>query len=308
MTVRFLLAAALTGAAACAQQTEPLGEAVSSTPFIEGITQSLGLAVYRGTFHGDQFYFFTGDLNDNATWRIRLAEPEGDAWRYQGPVQIGDEHPDLYPSVSGDGTRIVFTSYRPLPGEAGPVGNADLWYADRGPDGAWGEPVFMANASVRENYESGPIIRDDFSVTFHSTEPDWRTQHSRVTRWNGVEYGPFERDESAAASDAWSEWAGDRYRVWHATLSPDGRLAVIEAGELDAERRPGPSQLWASVRQGETWSAPRRLPPSVDSPELTENFLVFDAQGDRMYFVRDFAGFHSVPVGALINFAGSAGE
>lgn len=42
---------------------------------------------------------------------------------------------DSHPSISSDGARLYFTSDRP-----GGMGQLDIWYAERQPDGSWGTP------------------------------------------------------------------------------------------------------------------------------------------------------------------------
>jgi len=110
--------------------------------------------VYRGSFgpDGNTLYFFK-KVGEDESYRIFSSARTPDGWSAPARVDLGGEFSDLYPSISRDGRRMVFSSYRPVPGAAGGQPNAHLWYADR-TNGTWGAPVFMARASTIGHYHS----------------------------------------------------------------------------------------------------------------------------------------------------------
>lgn len=117
--------------------------------------------VYRGAFDPDgrTFYYFkkTGApaSEDYTIFRTRLVDAR---WTAPERVHLGDSPSDLYPSISPDGRRMVFASYRPAPGDtAAGRPNAYLWYAERSGDG-WGAPVFMSKAAVFGAYHPQPYF------------------------------------------------------------------------------------------------------------------------------------------------------
>jgi hypothetical protein len=111
--------------------------------------------VYRGSFapDGRTFYFFKKVVEGAEDYRIFVSRLAGDAWTTPERFLLGGEHSDMYPAITPDGRRMIFSSYRPAPGATAEKPNANLWYADRKGDG-WGEPVFMAEASVAGTYHS----------------------------------------------------------------------------------------------------------------------------------------------------------
>lgn len=253
--------------------------------------------VYRGSFtpDGRSFYYFKQVTEGQEDYRLFRSDRTAGGWSAPIRVDLGGEHSDLYPAISPDGRRMVFASYRPLPGDTAAAPNANLWYAERVADG-WSAPVFMAEASTRPNYDAKPYFGPDGGLYFESTTPDWETTHSLVTRWDGERYpapAPFE------AVERWRGWCADLH-VWGGVLGPDGRF-VVHVSERDAETgRPGPSDQWVSVRGADgRWKEPARLGAGLNAPGY-DNFTFFSADGTELFFVRDFDRFYRIPVAAAL--------
>lgn len=276
------------------------GEADAQAPqeaavFAPGVISIEGSNIFRGAFSpdGEEFWFFRKVTEGAEDYRIFVSRREDGAWGEPERVDLGGDFSDLYPSISADGGRMVFASYRPAPADTSQHPNAHLWYVDQRPDGTWGTPVFMAAPSTLANYDSNPRFRPDGAIEFASTTPDWSTTNRFVTHWDGTRYGPA---EPHPLSDAWAEWRDD-VAIWSATLSPDGELAILEVSRLDSGGRRGPGDLWFSRREGDGWSEPHPLGAGVNS-ESVENFVVFAPDGSELYFVRGFERYWWVSIDA----------
>ena len=184
---------------------------------------------------------------------------------------------------------MVFSSYRPVPGDTSSHRNAHLWYADRVGNG-WSTPVFMGKASLLGYYNSGPQFLSDGSIYWRATTPDWRSQRSYITRWNGREYTAHEPFELA---DRWRNWKPDLGGSL-ALLAPDRSFAILELAQAEGNRR-RPPDLYVSLRRGEEWSDPRPLRGGVNTG-ATENFVTMAPDNRYIYFVRDFSGFYRAPL------------
>ena len=249
--------------------------------------------VFRGTFapDGRTFFFFRKVAKNPNDEDYRILESRLVNGRWTAPVRVslGGEYSDLYPTISPDGRRMVFSSYRPVPGDTSSHRNAHLWYVDRSGD-AWGTPVFMGNASILGYYNSGPRFLSDGSVYWNATTPDWRSQKSYVTRWSGREYSAPEVFD-----------LGERWRSWKpelagslASLAPDRSFAILELARSEGNRR-RPPDLYVSFRRGDTWSDPQPLGGGVNT-QATENFAMLSPDTKYVYFVRDFSGFYRAPL------------
>lgn len=270
---------------------------MEATVFAPGTISIEGGNVYRGAFtpDGREFWFFRKVTEGEEDYRIFVSRLSDDgSWGAPERVLLAGEYSELYPSISPDGGRMVFTSYRSVPGDTTGHPNANLWYVDRNPDGSWGTPVFMSAASTLANYDNNPRFRPDGAVEFGSTTPDWSRNDRFVTRWDGTRYGPPEPDP---LPDAWAGWRDD-VSISNATLSPDGTLAILDVREQDEEGRPGPSDLWFSRLDDGGWSEPERLAAGVNTPGDFENFAVFSPDGSTLHFVRGFHLYWRVPTEA----------
>ena len=254
--------------------------------------------VFRGTFapDGRTFFFFRKVAQNprDEDYRIFESRLVDGRWSQPTRVALGGEFSDLYPTITPDGRRMIFASYRPAPGDTSSHRNAHLWYADRQGDG-WATPVFMAKPSFLGYYNRGPIALADGSVFFASTTPDWRTSRTYLTRWNGREYSAAEPYQLA---DRWTNWRSD-VAIWGAVPSPDGSFALIEVSELNAEQKRLPADLYVSFKRGTEWSEPQPLRGGVNSG-ATENFAMVSPDMKQLVFVRDFSGFYRADLAKVL--------
>ena len=167
---------------------------------------------------------------------------------------------------SRDGSRLVFSSYRPIPrttpghsdgtANGGPTKpNAHLWYADRKGDG-WGAPVFMAKASTFGHYHSWVQFGDDGHLYFRHTTPDWLRTQTMASEWNGREYDtprPYD------AAERWKGWRAD-INVVGGAPGPGGNTVFLDVATRNPTTGRGASDIWVSIRRGDAWTEPQSHP------------------------------------------------
>ena len=297
MTSRVVVVAAGL-AAACTHAPRPAADLAPAESEVVAPGIVSGGSVYRGSFAPDErtLYFFrkVGPSNGE-DYRIFRATRSADGWTPAERVALGGDHSDLYPALSRDGRTLVFSSYRPAPGDTSAHRNAHLWVATRTAAG-WSAPRFLAEASRPGWYHSQPFFAHDGSLYVKRTSPDWRTAEQVVVPFDGTAFGaprPYE------ALSQWSTRLADRV-VHHVFPAPDDSTVLLELSTRDpATRRPGPSDLWFAVRRGGAWSEPRPLGAGVNSPG-TDNFPFFSPDGATLYFVRDFTELRRVRLGAAL--------
>jgi WD40-like Beta Propeller Repeat len=249
--------------------------------------------VYRGSLtpDGDTLYFFKNVTEGEEDYRIFRSHRTGSSWTEPERVALGGDHSDLYPAISPDGRRMVFSSYRPATGDTSAHPSAYLWQVER-EKGSWGEPVFLAKLSEFAHYHSQPIFDRQGDLYFHRSGWDYRGHSEHVSRWQNGRYG---------APDTSSAWLGLRERagpgrhLYETTPGYDGSFTLLVIGEQPDSGRPGPPDLYVSFRSDTGWSAPRRLEGGVSTP-LTENFAFYGRAGRELYFVRDFSHFYHLPL------------
>jgi hypothetical protein len=269
----------------------------TAEPFAPVLRDSARL--FRGTFSADgrTLYYFRKLALDREDYRIYVSRLQNERWTPGERLSLGGEFSDLYPSVSPDGSRLVFASYRPAPGDTSAEPNAYLWYADREGSG-WGPPRFIAPAARFGEYHSGPLIDSSKSITFSRTSADWRTSGRMATSWTGSGYAPASplADDPAAR---WKTWRANELYVWGGLGSPRGNFVLLDVSRLDARGRRGPADVWVTLLRNGEWSEPVPAGGEVNRAGY-ENFLVFHPDGCSIVFVRDFSSFHRISIEALI--------
>jgi hypothetical protein len=284
----FALALLLLGS--IGNQSEPQGPVV----FGPGVLSSG--EVFRGSFaaDGNTFYFFkkTGSGED---YRIYLSRRSGASWSVPEVVDLGGTFSDLYPAISRDGRRLVFSSYRPVPGAVpGAKPNAHLWYAERGASG-WSTPVFMTRASTLGHYHSWVEFGFDGAVFFRRTTPDWKLTETLRVQWTGTEYSS---PQPYVDAERWKGWRAD-VNVVGGSPGPDGRLVFLDVATKNPKTGRGASDIWVTIKRGQTWTEPAPLGGHVNSDGY-DVFPFVSPDGRDLYFVRDFAAFYRVPLADAI--------
>ncbi|NOT62823.1 MAG: hypothetical protein HOP19_21655 [Acidobacteria bacterium] len=279
----------------------PMALSQSAEPEVFGAGILSKGEVYRGCFtpDGRSFYFFKKVTPGQEDFRIFISQLVGGKWSEPQRVKLGGEYSDLYPSISKDGRRMVFSSYRPAPGDTSAKPNAHLWYVDRKGD-EWGEPIFMSGASQLGYYHSWVEFGFDGGVYFRRTTPDWRTTETLVTRWKG---GKYRMAEPVAALERWKSWRAE-IRIVGGSFSPNGNVMFLDVATRNPQSGRGASDIWVSFRRVgkrvSDWSEPQPLGANINQ-EGFDVFPFFSPDGKELFFVRDFATFYRIPLAAALN-------
>ena len=253
--------------------------------------------VYRGTFtpDGDTLYFFR-KTGDGEEYRIFRSTRTTAGWGEARQFAIRGDYSDLYPTISSDGQRMVFASYRPAPGDTSRLRQAHLWQVERSGE-AWGEPVFLDTVSRLGWYHSHPRLLADGSLSFVVQNADYRDKRLMLARPLGDRYA------EPTVDPLWTTWmqrVPPDLQLYDLSLSPDGSYVVLGMGTINpTTRRGGPPDLWIARRtHGGDWTAPVLLAPAVNTAEF-ENFAFWSPDGRTLYFVRDFARLYRLPIAEL---------
>lgn len=252
--------------------------------------------VFAGVFTPDdrEFYFFrkVGPQNSE-DYRIFVSRRSSAGWSAPERVQLGGEFSDLYPALTRDGNRLIFSSYRPVPGDTSAHPSAYVYYADRTARG-WSTPR-RASVTRLGYYHSQLTVDHSGQLHFKRQTGDYRAPVNMV--------GTL---AAADTSEVWRYWRTHLRKdlfLWGTRPGHDDSYVILEVAPRDtvSGRPAGRSDLWVSFRRNGGWSEARPL-VGVNSPE-TENFPFFSGDGTMLYFVREFREFRRIPVRAALGAA-----
>lgn len=255
-----------------------------------------GSSVYVGQFtpDGDTLYFFR-KVGAGEDYRIFRSARRGTRWQAAEQVELGGDFSDLYPTISADGQRMVFVSYRPVPGHPDQHPQGHLWMTERA-GSRWGPPRFLADVTRLGYYHSHPTLRADGRLRFARQGSTYRNKVLLDARWG--------RDGSVRVDTAevWTNWqqrVRNGEQIHDVEESPDGRYVILVIGARSAASPTGdPADLYIASRRAGGWSEPQRLGGGVSSPGF-DNFPFWSPDGRDFYFIRDFRNLYRVPVSAL---------
>lgn len=287
------VALVMVAAADARGQTVPGPSPTTPTVFGPGIFH--GGDVFRGAFapDGRTLYFFR-KVGTGEDYRIFVSRFAGGRWSEPQRVDLGGEYSDLYPSVSRDGRRLVFSSYRPLPGDT--ARNAHVWIAERAGRG-WGPPRPLAEANRPGYYHSGVEFGADDAIHFRRIAPDWQSRETLVARRDpgGPGYLPDVPWEPATIATR----LRPDLSIAGGSPGPREDLVFLDVPTRDSASGRRASDIWIMERNATGWSQPRPLDPGINGPEF-ETFPFFSPDGRDLFFVRAFATVHRVNLDAAL--------
>ena len=188
--------------------------------------------IYRGTFApaGDELWFFKKVSADprSEDYRIFVSRRGSTGWSRGERVDLGGEFSDLYPTLSSDGRRLVFASYRRAPGDTATRAQRRPLVRRRGrrAAGAIRPSCARRDPAWARTTRSRTVARDGTAVTSAGPPPTGTPPRPSPAPPAGrgfgappVPYAPVER---------WRAWRDSPVRSGAATPAPDTSFVLLE--------------------------------------------------------------------------------
>ena len=193
-------------------------------------------------------------------------------WTRPQVASFSGVYPDLDPFISPDGSKLYFSSIRPVRGEE--RADADIWVVGRRGSG-WGEPRHLG-ADLNSRYdELYPSVDANGVLYFASDRPGgfggWDIYRSRVV---DGERRPARNLGAAINSGEWE---------FNPFITADGRTLIFTG--LNQPDGFGLGDLYASVLRKGEWQPRQNLGARVNS-ELDEYHPSLSPDGKVLFFVR----------------------
>lgn len=202
---------------------------------------------------------------------IFVSHWHGEGWSEPMIAPFSGTWPDIDPFVTRDGSRLYFSSIRPVDGQTRT--DSDIWYVERAGDG-WSEPIHVTGVNTAYD-ELYPSIAPDGTLYFGSNRPDGRGGWDiwKAARRGGSTFAaPVNLHDLNSA-----QWE------FNPAISPDGRHLVFTS--IGRTENIGMGDLFVSWSNGPMWSMGVHLNPWANSP-ADEYHPSFSPDGQLLYFIR----------------------
>jgi Tol biopolymer transport system component len=205
-------------------------------------------------------------------------------WTLPQVASFSGVYSDIDPFIAPDGSRLYFSSIRPVDGVT--TGDIDLWMVERDGDG-WGEPVHLGPSVNSPADELYPSVAADGTLYFASGPPfpmagaQWDIYRAAPL---GGGFAPRERLGSAVNSSP-EDYPGSHLQAawdFNPEISADGKTLVFTS------LRPGGyglGDLYVSHLHRGEWTQARNLGPPVNTA-ADEYHPTLSPDGKYLYFVR----------------------
>lgn len=250
-----------------------LQQQIVLAPFAPGAVSNLGRGETFPTLtpEGNEIYFSSFDA-DFGFQTIMVSHLRDGAWTRAEVSPFSGRHSDRSPTVSPSGTRLVFASKRPLPGESEARESYDLWEMVSDPDGGWGEPRHMSEISSTES-DYQPSLTADETLYFTST------REGGIGGQDIYMADPGGRVENLGSK---INTEGDEISVY---IASDASYIIFSTSTA-REGHVGNDYLYLSFNQNGEWTEPRNLGQPINS-FANEYGAFVSRDGEYLYFSSD---------------------
>lgn len=228
------------------------------------------------------FSVYTDNFDQQTIVRAEWAEG---GWSTPETAPFSGRWGDRAPRFSPDGSRLYFTSNRPLPGTAR-SDRSHIWQVDRQPDQSWSPPrVALAVAPNADEIHSA--VTASGAIYVASTRPGalGRFDLFRSSADGSIEHVPSPLNDEYALTDVW--------------VSPDELWMIVVISDHPSGL--GGDDLYVSQATDDGWTAPRNLSAPINSEEYEYGPSV-SPDGRFLYFTshrRGSADIFRLPLGAV---------
>ena len=195
--------------------------------------------------------YFLKDSPDFSFWTIFVSEFRDGQWSKPEVAPFSGQYKDADPFISGDGTKFLFISSRPLPGKK--HRDLDIWMMER-KNNAWTEPHNIGAPVNSDGNEWYPTLAADGTLYFGSDRPGGlgKTDLYRSRLIDG-KYAEPENLGRPINSDL------DEFEPY---VAPDQSFLIFMG---DNRERRGDFDLYISHQQNGTWTEPLALAANINS-------------------------------------------
>ncbi|MBU1014384.1 MAG: hypothetical protein KKG99_15400 [Bacteroidetes bacterium] len=237
--------------------------------FAPGIV-STGLDELNSVFSpdGSELYFCLRKPTGASIFQMKM---RNGIWGKPELLPFASRFGDIDINISSDGTKLFFSSRRPLPGTTEPKKDNDFWMVDR-KGNTWGNPVYLGKLINSESEDYFPMVTKNGNLYFSSQREGQGTNNIYRSKLVKGEYSTAEKLDSSINSE---------FREFDPYVSPDESFIIF------ASSRPngfGGDDLYISFRKPDGyWTKARNMGDKINSMG-SEYSPMLSPDGKYMFF------------------------
>jgi hypothetical protein len=221
---------------------------------------------------GNEFYFTRFDRDQDLNTIMRMQKVNG-TWTRPAAVSFNSQENNNNLSISPDGNRIFFRSWRPLPGSSKPETQPFLWFVQRTKKG-WSKPQSVKCGDGYYRASHPGVARNGTLYFAHRSEKTLGQSDIYRSRWVNGSYTAPEK----LGGDINTEYLeGDLY------VAPDESYIIVTC--WDRPDNLGESDLYISYRRpDDSWTALENLGAPINTKN-NENCATVTPDGKYFFYL-----------------------
>jgi len=222
-----------------------------------------------------QELYFTRLESGKAT--LMVSRQTGAGWTTPEPAPFSGEYDDVNPFISADGQKLLFSSRRPLAGEATSDGPYRLWFMERAGDD-WSPPTRLVLPLESAGDESSPTLTRDGALYYVADYPTLGGLGLYRAAFANGAYQMPEKQDALVNSDAIVDVEpfvspDERFILFYSAGRPDNLTPNGKTGDLYVAFRDSAGQ----------WGAPQNLGQPINST-AEESTPTLSPDGRYLFF------------------------
>ncbi len=211
----------------------------------------LGLTI---SVTGDECFYVTANNKYPQYVIIHLTSDRG-LWSLPEVASFSGYYSDYRPYFTPEGSRLFFSSVRPLPGDTVENSSHDIWVTEKMGE-IWSDPIHLGEPINTANPEINPAISSSGTVYYQSMSDDGRGFDIYYCQF---ENGAYLTPRRLPGEINTEHDEGGPY------IAPDESYLLFHSNRPGGLGR---SDLYISFRKDDsTWTECRNLGPPINSPE-----------------------------------------
>jgi Tol biopolymer transport system component len=232
---------------------------------------STGLDELNSVFSPDGREFYFCVRNFSGAVSIFQMKMVGENWSQPKLLPFASRYGDIDVTMSPDGSKILFSSLRPVPGSEEPKEDYDFWMVEKEGD-TWGSPIHLGEDINSESHDFYPMMAESGTIYFSSQREGPGTNN--IYRSECVE-GRYSK--AVKLGDA----INTEHREFDPYISPDESFLIFTSNRPEGF---GSGDLYVSFKDQEgNWTTAKNIGDKINTPG-SEYCSMVSPDGKYLFF------------------------